>query len=389
MALAQVTPASITYKVNEVEQKIRFHSVIMEGHEASSEITKFPVQSGFLVSNHAIRKNRKVTIEALFTNYILKDSAISVDGTNEQNNFDLNDGKNNSKAAFAACKALVNSATPCKVVTNLGIYNDVIFTSFRTKTEAGMSDCIKVVLVGEEVQTQFRDNRTAPILVKFVDVPTAKRDSVIAALAVDGIAVPEGAPLSQSFVDISKSFAIATATTLGVAVTNTYETLSVDGVSSVTNLSVSEGFDGFGNAIYKAGETATFSIVDLAKGRLDGALGAASACIVDGVIDAAIEEGEEFVDTASGVLRKGLYGTLSKITGVNAGEEGALLPGLAKECVAIGAKAIVTGDGLVPLGGLPDADTVAAGFRRQSSGLTADKYLFTKIGDALSKGASQ
>jgi len=47
--------------------EIRLHGVVSEDHSTNIELTKFPVQGGFEISNHVIKKNRQVTIEGVIT----------------------------------------------------------------------------------------------------------------------------------------------------------------------------------------------------------------------------------------------------------------------------------------------------------------------------------
>ncbi len=63
MAILEPDKATIEYDGD--MSPLRFHSVITESHQATAEVTKFPVQTGAEVSNHVIRKNRNVSIEGV------------------------------------------------------------------------------------------------------------------------------------------------------------------------------------------------------------------------------------------------------------------------------------------------------------------------------------
>ena len=145
------TPAKISYLLNGELQDINFHAVYVEEHEVSSETTKYPIQTGFQITNHAIRKNRKVSIEAIITNSVMTDS---------KNSFIYS--SNNSKSVYQLLKDLVNKKIKCKVITNLDVYEPVLFTRFRTKQKAGLVDAMHLIVSGEELQVVTTPNKTAP-----------------------------------------------------------------------------------------------------------------------------------------------------------------------------------------------------------------------------------
>ena len=144
--------AYIKFKLDTADQdfiEIRFHSVIFEDHEVSNEITKFPVQSGFNISNHSIRKNRKVNLSAIVTDTQMLYSGEFYDYSKEGNGKD--NSISNSRRMHEMLTTLVREAVSCTVVTNLDTYTPVIFNRFKTKQEAGMTDAMTFILSGEEV----------------------------------------------------------------------------------------------------------------------------------------------------------------------------------------------------------------------------------------------
>ena len=155
---------------------LAFHANISETHTAVSEITKYPTQAGFEISNHAIRKNRVIEIEAIITNTLI----------NAVGSRQLNYGLDNSLIVFEALESLVNSGTVCQVSTNLGLYWPVVFTKFRTKQELGMVDSMKFILVGEEVIVQDTVNKTSPKQLNFTRITGSQCDKLASDKARDG-----------------------------------------------------------------------------------------------------------------------------------------------------------------------------------------------------------
>ena len=116
MALTK-TPASITYLLDDVEQEIFFHAVETEDHQVDATVTKYPVQTGYHISNHSIRHNRIVSLVGHITNVQMLGAA----GYHDY-------GSDASSLVAEALTALVQSGVECTVTTNLGIYENVVFT---------------------------------------------------------------------------------------------------------------------------------------------------------------------------------------------------------------------------------------------------------------------
>ena len=216
--MAKPDKAQVTYTTDSgVEQVLKFHTVIAEEHEASSEITKFPVQSGFNVSNNKIRKNGKVSITGAMTNHLIAGSETA---------YEL--GGNNCRIMFSTLKALVNNGTPCDVLTNYGSYSPVIFTRLKTKLVAGKTDSMEFVLSGEEVQIGSTANSTTPQLIPFTVTSGASREAIVAELDAVGITVIDSDEVSQAQINILESFKVATVNASGESITTTYEASSAD-----------------------------------------------------------------------------------------------------------------------------------------------------------------
>lgn len=362
--MAKPTKAQIKYTQTKhlfsFTSTIRFHSVISEEHEVTSEITKFPIQEGFNVSNHAIRKNRKISLKGIITNNLIV-------GAEEFHEYST---VSNTKAVYATLKELIRQATPCIVNTNLGDYDPVIFTKFSTKQQAGMTDAMEFTISGEEVQLGSTVNNTAPSLLVFVAVPTERIPAKIAELTSQGIIVPVGAVLTEASCDFNESFQVETISKSGESMIMTYEKVSYDTAISafgsvedtiVNGLnaaisSVAPSISAFGHTIHTSDILAAPSLVAesvyqnvdsfLASipeiptlpstGLLQGAA-SAGACAVDGLIGAINSTASDFIDTNLGKLRSTIYGGAydNIVTFYNA-PGGQRIKSLGQECLVAG-----------------------------------------------------
>jgi hypothetical protein len=162
MALFNKTPASIKYlSANSRVNEIRFHGVVSEGHKTSTQLTKYPVQSGFVVTNHAITQNRKVTLVGLISDVILMGSnSVSYSTTSP------------TAEVFKVLNQLVLNKVPCRVVTNLGVYDPVIFTSADSSQGVGAMNIMQVTMSGEELQ--IADDTVRNIITEVNLQPIAK-----------------------------------------------------------------------------------------------------------------------------------------------------------------------------------------------------------------------
>lgn len=329
--------AQITYYVGEgddaVAQVIRFHSVIAEEHDVTTEVTKFPVQSGFQISNHAIKKNRKISISGIVTNHVIL-------GAEEGHVY----GGNNSRVMFDTLKNIVRGAFPCEVITNYGKYNPVIFTRFKTKLQAGKTDVMEFTMTGEEVQLGTTINSTTPTLLTFKVLSEAERAARVDELAAVGITVSENAVVSEANVDFNESFQVETTGTNGQSQVMTYERDSYDPTTkkyshvvhtSDTDVAEAEPTSQI-NWFALMQEEAGLSFlpdVDLAAGASTTA-----ACLKDGLIGIGTDLAQGYINTALGELRQTIYGAAYGIFGVNGDQGfGQVLMALGVDCLVAGA----------------------------------------------------
>ena len=220
--MARPDKAQITYNVDTAETVLRFHSVVTEEHEVSTEITKYPAMTGFDVSTHAVKKNRRVTIQGLISNHL-------VIGSEEFHEY----GGKNTSIVFDTLKEPVRQAVPCEVLTNLGSYTPVIFTKFKTKQQAGSTDIMDFTITGEEIQLGGGTNSTAPTLLVFTPLTGEERATRVAELLEAGLEVADEDVVSVSQVDMNESFQLETIGTNGKKFITTYQRDSYDYTSKV------------------------------------------------------------------------------------------------------------------------------------------------------------
>lgn len=339
--MASPDKAQIAFMVGEGEDAkesiLRFHSVITEEHEISSEVTKFPVQSGFSISNHAIKKNRKVTISGAISNHLIV-------GSEEFHEY----GGSNTRIVFGTLKALVREATPCEVLTNFSTYTPVIFTKFKTKLQAGKTDVMEFTMTGEEVQLATTVNQTTPTLLVFTPLSDEEREARVDELLSIGLTVPEGATISEAKVDLNESFQTETKGANGETFITTYERSSYDPTSktyyhkvhtSDTEVAEEASSDGI-NWYGMMQEEQALPDIDLEAGAATF-----SACLADGLVGLATDIAEEEISTSLGKLKQSIYGAAYEVFGVKGDESlGQVLLTLGLDCLVAGTIGTVNND---------------------------------------------
>lgn len=324
------TPVSITYESSSgAIEEVRFHAVISEEHTASAEITKYPTQLGYNVSNTAIRHNNQVRLEGIVTNYVLKDSDVN----------DFHSG-NNSKIMFETLKSLVNNSVSCRVVTNLGIYDPVIFDKFRTKQASGSMDVLKFTLHGQETQISSSSNKTAPTRVSWKALDEVARAAKVDELAIMGFTVSDAAELATATVDMGTDFVLTTANSIGEAIDTTYISQGFDEVTGAYNYLVHTAETSLFEPV-----TSSFDFFSLAGDLIDvaGGVSTASSCLRSGAADILTTVGEDLTETAMGIMTNSIYGVKFAITGLMGGggtgggnKYGQALIGLGVDCIVAG-----------------------------------------------------
>jgi len=366
----QVNKAYIKFKLNKEDAEytqIRFHSVIFEDHEVKNDITKFPVQSGFDVSNHSIKRNRKVSLNAIIsdTQMLLSEQFYEYSATS------------NSKAIYDILKQLVRKAIPCIVVTNLTEYEPVLFTHFKTKQEAGMTDAINFTISGEEVQLATTTNGTTPTELVFTPLPDEERAAKLEELRQAGYDVAEEAGISIAKVDLKDGWAMSTISPAGIPSKITYDPTSLDDSTGEFSYECSISPDGTVADLSGVGDhvpDGTF------ESRLLNGANVFGACLVESAVSEGTALVEDTITTAVGDLKKTIYGGLYEILGVNGNRTfGQKLLAMGLDCFIVGATATgirEDGTSVIDAGDfdtdLPTVDDALAGAARHGDGLATD-----------------
>lgn len=155
----------------------KFDAMVSEGHDAEATITKFPVSSGFLVSDHIIKHNRVLKLEAAAVN--MQNSAMwsaSVQGLSVATGaifdnpiipilggaagavasaFETTDRIQSTYDLFNSFRA---SGTKLYVSTILGPYLNCVVTSIKTKHDKNTAEMLYVEVTMEELQTIGNDS---------------------------------------------------------------------------------------------------------------------------------------------------------------------------------------------------------------------------------------
>ena len=355
--MAEVTPAAITYTpVGQAQTVLRFHTVVSETHQAVSEITKFPVQSGFEISNNVIRKNRMLTIEGIITNTQLASSRTLY-------NYSETD---NSKAVFEALESLVNTGTPCEVVTNLGRYNPVVFNKFSTKQAAGLVDSMHFSITGEELQIATNLNRAGPRVLSFVAL--SEEDTVTRALALKeaGFNVCNDATITEANVTLGEDFVIDGFNDLGQPTKTSYIQTGIDPTTGRYNYevhtSVVEVYVPEAEAVLPEGG-------DIDSVPTSGGFSQVGDCLVDTGLAVLEEAATDLVDTAMGELAKTGYGALYDTVNLSDNDYGQELIHSGVGCMVRGIKDAIPENPFLPDGGLPNTTQIIQGAKEYGASL--------------------
>jgi hypothetical protein len=348
---------SINYDIgNGEEAEVTFHAIISEAHEATTEITKFPVQTGFEISNHAIKKNRKVVIEAIVTNNPLVGQAEF--GTT-----------NPSIYMFETIQALVQGAVPCDVSTNLGYYYPVVFTKISTKQAAGTMNSMQFTMTGEELQVQDTLNKTAPKKLNFTIVQDEQYMSYIDKLSCMGIEVKGTPEISTAKLPEGDSFSVDMTNMGVVAGAATFISQGTSFCTGITSYELNtsdtdylnpEGEGNFGMFSLSDDPDSVFNNIDLGKGAQT-----ASSCLTDSVTDLGYNIADNFINTQVGLLESSIYGAKQDIIQMGGSEAGQALVGIGLDCIVAGvASALEDPDpcsGETDSSSLPTADDAIRG----------------------------
>ena len=356
--MTTVTPAQILYipEGETVERIINFDAVIEEGHAAKAKVTKFPVQEGFHVSNHSIRENRIVSLKGMISNV----------------QFDLGDavpktqyGSNATAFVKNNLEALIHSGLQCRVVTNLGDYNPVVFTSFKTAQKAGMVDSMEFTITGEEIILANAATFTAPTPITFQEVQGAERDVYVERLNKAEIFVDECDKISKGSYTVGQDYVINDVNTAGKSVETSYIFMGIHPTTKAEmyEIHVSESSVSTHNPPSARVAEVSPCLVEGFDKSLFGGIAQISGCLLAEAALIAQEAVEEVIDTSMGKLTKSIRGLLYDTVEFAGGPDsiGGMLTTAGVSCVVRGISGNTDAGNYNPGESLPTTDQIIEG----------------------------
>jgi hypothetical protein len=146
---------------------LNLDATIRETEEYTNEVTEFPVESGFSISDHVIRKPERVTIEGFITNTPIPNSIVSapllIFGQGNRvkyaleklltfAGFDPSGVNSKHERGTAAAPQLID------VETGLRVYNDMIIESLSVPRDNGTGETLRFTVSLKKciiVKTEF------------------------------------------------------------------------------------------------------------------------------------------------------------------------------------------------------------------------------------------
>lgn len=109
-----------------------FDAVFEEQHESGLDVTDNPVETGVVVSDHAVKRPERVTIKAGVSDTPLRQLASDP----------YMSGSSRSREAYRLLQELQSRREPFDVQTNLKLYQNMLCTNIRTVQEKGSSSAL-------------------------------------------------------------------------------------------------------------------------------------------------------------------------------------------------------------------------------------------------------
>lgn len=202
----------VTSAVPEKFNSFKFDAMMSEEHEDTSVVTKFPVSSGFLVSEHIIKQNRVLKLTAVASNMqnasmwmasiqgisvatgaIFNNPIIPVIGSVAGTVASAFESSDRVQSTYALFTKLRMAGTKLYVSTILGPYLNCVITSIRCKHDKMTSSILAVEITMEELQTVDKDALAEEARVAMASMYDYSGFAKMAMSA--GIGVLGGAPL--------------------------------------------------------------------------------------------------------------------------------------------------------------------------------------------------
>lgn len=174
--IAKAMESLVTTDAPESFNSFKFDAMVSEEHDAQSTVTKFPVSSGFLVSDHIIKHNRVLKLTAVASN--MQNSAMwtaSVQGLSVATGAIFNnpiipilgsaagavasafETSNRIQSTYELFNGFRANGTKLYISTIVGPYLNCVVTGIRTKTDKMTSAILAVEITVEELQVIGED----------------------------------------------------------------------------------------------------------------------------------------------------------------------------------------------------------------------------------------
>ena len=126
----------------EVKGELVFDAIVSEKHIVENKVTEFPIDSGFVVSDHTIRKPRILTMEVVSVRHAFE---------NRRRESLTSGADNKIKEDFDLVQEMVQKGLRCNVVTILGAYTNCAVIKFSTKQDVETSTILQANLTIKEM----------------------------------------------------------------------------------------------------------------------------------------------------------------------------------------------------------------------------------------------
>jgi hypothetical protein len=135
---------------------LEFSCVEAETHAVENEITGYPVETGFIVADHAIKKNRKLALNIRVGNTLNTGNVVNTVGNSGITPVGAvvpSEAIRTPQDAHDILTKIVMEARECQVSTIYGVYNHAIITKYQTRQD---SRNVLVLVAKLEIQDIYK-----------------------------------------------------------------------------------------------------------------------------------------------------------------------------------------------------------------------------------------
>lgn len=213
--IAKAMESLVTTDAPESFNSFKFDAMVSEEHDAQATVTKFPVSSGFLVSEHVIKQNRVLKLTAVASN--MQNSAMwtaSIQGLSVATGAIFNnpiipilgsaagavasafETSNRIQSTYELFNGFRANGTKLYISTIVGPYLNCVVTGIRTKTDKMTSAILAVEITVEELQVIGEDTlaiearKAMQSMTDYSEFAKIAQSAGIGALGGAGISLP-------------------------------------------------------------------------------------------------------------------------------------------------------------------------------------------------------